>query len=63
MKKRQVEPWFTICPKCRNYPIERSWCDHCKRTGIVGDSVKTTIQDWKPLTRIEDEKEASQEKR
>lgn len=24
-----------ICPACRNYELEKSWCHNCNKTGIV----------------------------
>ena len=29
---------FKVCPKCRGYELERSWCDHCGKSGVVRKS-------------------------
>ena len=26
---------YAICPVCRGYELEKSWCDHCGKTGYV----------------------------
>lgn len=35
--KRAMSPIFSVCPVCRGYDLERSWCDHCNKSGLVTD--------------------------
>lgn len=38
-----------ICPKCRDYDLERSWCDVCNGAGIVRED-QSDIEQIKRFT-------------
>ena len=26
---------YQVCPHCRNYDLEKSWCSHCNKSGFI----------------------------
>lgn len=30
---------LVLCPRCRNYALERSWCDVCNGRGHIKEDV------------------------
>lgn len=35
--KHYLNNVFVICPVCRNYALERSWCETCNKSGLIKD--------------------------
>lgn len=40
---------YEVCPACRGYRLEASWCDFCQRTGMV--LVKDKQDEFKGLSQ------------
>lgn len=44
-----------VCPACRGYNLERSWCDVCDRKGVIPKSSANVRVEATPLAGATDE--------